>query len=85
MSKITMKYEFGGKGNFLKIQVEEQDVQSQHQVKENNREVWRSEKIIQRHMAKFSLNGDSPVNETFVILYKRDNEENLLNTFCYQY
>ena len=39
MSKITMKHEFGGKGNFFKIQVEEQDVQSQHQVKENNREV----------------------------------------------
>lgn len=56
MSEIAMKYEFGGKGNFLKIQVEEQDVQSQHQVKENNREVWISENIIQRHMAKFSLN-----------------------------
>lgn len=46
MSKTTMKYELGGKGNFLKIQIEEQDVQSQHKVKENNREVWRSEKII---------------------------------------
>ncbi len=36
MSKITMKYKFGVKGNFLKIHVEEQDIQSKHQVKENN-------------------------------------------------
>lgn len=71
MSKVTMKYEFGGKGNFLKIQVEEQDIQSQHQIKENNREVWRSEKIIQRHIAKFSLNGDSLVDETSDPLFKR--------------
>lgn len=30
MSKVTMKYEFGGRGNFLKIQVEESDIQTQH-------------------------------------------------------
>lgn len=34
MSNITLKYEFGGKGNFLKIQVK--DTFPQHQVKENN-------------------------------------------------
>lgn len=71
MSKITMKYEFGGKGNFLKIQVEEQDIQTQHQIKENNREVWRTEKTIQRHIAKFSLNGDSLMDETSDPLLKR--------------
>lgn len=71
MSKVTMKYEFGGKGNFLKIQVEEQDVQSQHHIKENNREVWRTEKNIQRHIAKFSLNGDSLIDETSDPLIKR--------------
>lgn len=71
MSKITMKYEFGGKGNFLKIQVEEQDIQTQHQIKENNREVWRTEKNIQRHIAKFSLNGDSLLDETSDPLLKR--------------
>ncbi|MDE6947330.1 MAG: sigma-70 family RNA polymerase sigma factor [Anaeroplasmataceae bacterium] len=71
MSKITMKYEFGGKGNFLKIQVEESDIQSQHQIKENNREVWRIEKNIHRHIAKFSLNGDSLMDETSDPLIKR--------------
>ena len=34
MSNITLKYEFGGKGNFLKIQVEEKDTKTQHQIKE---------------------------------------------------
>lgn len=71
MSKITMKYEFGGKGNFLKIQVEDQDIQTQHQIKENNRKVWRTEKKIQRHIAKFSLNGDSLLVETLDPLLKR--------------
>lgn len=71
MSKITMKYEFGGKGNFLKIQVEESDIQTQHQIKENNREVWRTEKSIQRHIAKFSLNSDSLIDETSDPLIKR--------------
>lgn len=71
MSKITMKYEFGGKGNFLKIQVEEQNTKLKHQVKENNREFWRSKKIIQRHMAKLSLNGDSLVDETSAPLFRR--------------
>lgn len=71
MSKITMKYEFGGKGNFLKIQVEETDIQTQHQIKENNREVWRTEKNIHRHIAKYSLNGDSLIDETSDPLIKR--------------
>lgn len=66
-----MKYEFGGKGNFLKIQIEEQDIQSQHQIKENNREIWRTEKNIHRHIAKFSLNGDRLVDETSDPLIKR--------------
>ena len=71
MSNITLKYEFGGKGNFLKIQVEEKDTKTQHQIKENNREVWRAEKKIQRHYAKFSLNGDSLIDETTDPLFKR--------------
>ena len=71
MSKITMKYVFGGRGNFLTIQVEETDIQTQHQIKENNREVWRTEKSIQRHIVKHSLNGDSLVDETSNPLFKR--------------
>lgn len=71
MSKVTMKYEFGGRGNFLKIQVEESDVQTQHLIKQNNREVWKTEKNIQRHIAKFSLNGDSLIDETSDPLIKR--------------
>lgn len=66
-----MKYEFGGRGNFLKIQVEESDVQAQHLIKQNNREVWKTEKNIQRHIAKFSLNGDSLIDETSDPLIKR--------------
>lgn len=71
MSKVTMKYEFGGRGNFLKIQVEESDIQTQHLIKQNNREVWKIEKNIQRHIAKFSLNGDSLIDETSDPLIKR--------------
>ncbi len=33
MSKITMKYVFRGRGHFLTIQVEESDIQTQHQIK----------------------------------------------------
>ena len=44
-SNITLKYEFGEKGSSLKIQVEYQDTITQHQIKEDNREVWRVEKI----------------------------------------
>ena len=38
-------YELGEKGSSLKIQVEYQDTITQHQIKEDNREVWRVEKI----------------------------------------
>ena len=71
MSKITMKYIFGGRGHFLTIQVEESDIQTQHQIKENNREVWRTEKSIQRHIVKYALNGDKLVDETSDPLIKR--------------
>lgn len=60
----------GGRENFLTIQVEETDIQTQHQIKENNREFWRTEKSIQRHIVKHSLNGDSLVDETSTPLFK---------------
>jgi len=44
MSYITMKYEFGGKGNYIEVKIKSDDLQTQNEVIANNRAVWRRDK-----------------------------------------
>ena len=39
-----MKYEFGGKGNYIEVKIKSDDLQTQNEVIANNRAVWRRDK-----------------------------------------
>ena len=72
MSYITMKYEVGGKGNYIEVKIKSDDLQAQNEVIANNRAVWRRDKQEQKHFTKFSLdkrNKQVP-NETLAPLLK---------------
>lgn len=55
MSYITMKYEFGGKGNYIEVKIKSNDTKAQNEVINNNRAVWRRDKQDQKYLSKISL------------------------------
>ena len=55
MANILKKYEFGGKGNYIYVEVDEFDVEQIKQIDEHNRSIWREEKRRQRYLSKESL------------------------------
>ncbi len=50
-----MKYEFGGKGNYIEVKIKSNDTQAKNEVIQNNRAVWRRDKQEQKYLSKFSL------------------------------
>ena len=77
MSYITMKYEFGGKGNYIEVKIKSDDLEAQNEVIANNRAVWRRDKQEQKHFTKFSLDkrNRQVVDETLNPMQKRIQQE----------
>ena len=55
MAKILKKYEFGGKGNYIYVEVDEFDFDEIERIDNHNRSIWREDKRRQRYLSKESL------------------------------